>query len=293
MPSSLRYEPNDRLPRAWTLWEIMNKFDAFEFGTFLLRLKTRQFQVEQQKRETGGDTPLQQEHRAEINRLLFGERGLAGAFQLCSKIPFTDVLRELPMIEQYLQHDATLSRMQSEIERLAQSIIAEFNKRHFLFVALDRYDFVDNEKLLGESVATVFKTAKDDIREAGNCLAVELNTAAIFHLMRIAEHGLRKLAKTLRVALTHSGHVHPIDFADWDKVITGAKNAIAKARQLALGPKRQGKLEFYSDACDHCLFMKDIWRNTVSHTRKQYTRPEADAAFGRVRDFMSFLAEHL
>jgi hypothetical protein len=46
----------------------------------------------------------------------------------------------------------------------------------------------------------------------------------------------------------------------------------------------------YSDAADHCEFMKDIWRNNVSHTRKAYSDPEAVAVLQRVREFMEFLA---
>ena len=52
------------------------------------------------------------------------------------------------------------------------------------------------------------------------------------------------------------------------------------------GPKRQEKLELLSDAADHCVFMKDIWRNSVSHTRNPYKKSEAIAALDRVRDFM-------
>jgi hypothetical protein len=39
--------------------------------------------------------------------------------------------------------------------------------------------------------------------------------------------------------------------------------------------------------------MKDIWRNSVSHTRKAYIRDEALAAFNRVGDFMKFLARDM
>lgn len=38
--------------------------------------------------------------------------------------------------------------------------------------------------------------------------------------------------------------------------------------------------------------MKDIWRNTVSHTRKAYNQPEALAVMERVKDFMRFLARN-
>jgi hypothetical protein len=88
----------------------------------------------------------------------------------------------------------------------------------------------------------------------------------------------------------HSGKGYPIELADWDAIIREIKIKIDKVRPMARGQKRKAKIEFYSDAGDHCLFMKDIFRNNVSHTRKPYTQSETLAAFDRVRDFMKFLA---
>jgi hypothetical protein len=111
--------------------------------------------------------------------------------------------------------------------------------------------------------------------------------------MRAAERGLRMLARRLHVTLTHSGKAVPIEFADWNKIITGIKNKIADAHKLAPGPKRQAKLETYSSAADHCEYMKEIWRNNVSHTRKPYTEDEAIDALKKVRNFMQFLSKAL
>ena len=44
-----------------------------------------------------------------------------------------------------------------------------------------------------------FKSAKDDIGAAGNCYAADLHTAAVFHLMRVAEKGMKALARHLGI----------------------------------------------------------------------------------------------
>jgi hypothetical protein len=142
-----------------------------------------------------------------------------------------------------------------------------------------------------ETVAIHCKEAVADIEEAAKCYVLDRPTAAVFHIMRVAEHGLRHLAKRLHVQLTHAGRKHPIEFADWDKVITGIKNKIATVRQLPHGARRQAQLELYSDAADHCDFMKDIWRNNISHARRPCKLTEAMAVFERVRDFMTFLSK--
>ena len=111
--------------------------------------------------------------------------------------------------------------------------------------------------------------------------------------MRVAEHGLRIIAKKLQIAsaLKHKGHIIPIDHAEWQKVIDAINNKLNKLRLLSAGPKRAAQLEKFSDAGQHCLFMKDIWRNTVSHARKPYNESEAKAALDRVHGFMQFVTK--
>lgn len=177
-----------------------------------------------------------------------------------------------------------------ELDHVRAALLLDLKFNKFLQVKIDRRHCIDNAELFGPEVNNAFPKAIQDIREAGNCMAVECSTAAVFHLMRVAEHGLRKLAKKLHIKLTHKGSNHPIEFVEWGKVITAIKIEIANARTLGPGPKRQAVLEKYSDAADHCDFMKDIWRNNVSHTRKPYSDPDAVAVLQRVRGFMKFLA---
>ena len=186
-----------------------------------------------------------------------------------------------------------VSHLEVEARHLRESLLREAFLRTFVFTKKETANFIDNPAFFGEDVKSAFHSASFDIGETGNCLAVECPTAAVFHLMRVAEYGLRALAKKLHVRLTHSGLRQPVEFADWEKVITGIKIEITKARALNPGQKRQAKLEMYSDAADHCAYMKDIFRNNISHTRKSYTLPEALGVTGRVRDFMVFLATHL
>ncbi len=133
-----------------------------------------------------------------------------------------------------------------------------------------------------------------DLTETSECLIAGRSTACIFHLMRAAEHGIRVLANKFAVELTDTGKLCPIEAATWDKIICAIKNSIDKStRPLPKGSERTAQLALYSDAADHCTFMKDIWRNDLSHAGKPYLEPEALGAFNRVRDFMIFLANAL
>jgi hypothetical protein len=109
--------------------------------------------------------------------------------------------------------------------------------------------------------------------------------------MRVAEFGLRRLAKNLRVALTDKGKRCPIEYKDWDKVITACRSKIAEARTLPVGAKKEKLLQHYSRAADSCEYMKDIWRNEVSHTRRRYRKQEALGVIERVKEFVQPLAK--
>ncbi len=93
-------------------------------------------------------------------------------------------------------------------------------------------------------------SAIDDIKAwAGNCLAAECNTAAVFpcHANSRARTFVL-LRDSLGVSLTHKGKPEPIEFATWDKVLTAIKNRLtAIAHHLPHNAKRQRQLAHYSD----------------------------------------------
>ena len=180
-----------------------------------------------------------------------------------------------------------------ELTKLKQLIVMESAKCKLAFIPPPYDVYFEQDRLFGDMVYETFPEARVDVKAAGNCLAASLSTASVFHLMRVAEFGLRKLAKQLHVKLTHTAKVMPIEFADWDKVITGIRNEITQARTIPAGRKRQAKLEAYSNAADHCEYMKDIWRNNMAHARKPFEDVEAVRVLERVRDFMQFLGEYL
>jgi len=187
----------------------------------------------------------------------------------------------------------TFQQAEHEFTVLRQCIEADLEKRLFAFIDPKKVDLFQDMKSTWAPVLVSIQESQYDVEDAHIAYMAELYTATVFHLMRVAEHGLRVLAKRLRVSLDLKDKkgIVPIEYADWQKVITAIKNKLAKIGTTPTGPKRQAKLEKYSDAADHCIFMKDIWRNTVSHARKPYRATEALGVLERVRDFMQFIAK--
>jgi len=211
----------------------------------------------------------------------------------CDRLDLKEAANRVAVLEMRLKQDCSLGAAHIELQNLNTAIMVGLTERKFAFIRPGLDAYFEKDKLFGEDVYEKFEFARQDVKEAGNCLSAELYTAAVFHLMRVSEHGLRRLAKKLKVTLTHKGKYQPVEYAEWDKTITAIKNKISGIRSFNPGPRRQAQLEFYSDAADHCTFMKDVWRNNVSHTHKPYIEPEALSVFNRVRDFMVFLGKQL
>jgi hypothetical protein len=177
-----------------------------------------------------------------------------------------------------------------ELDGILHQASIALAKKRFAYIPSPNDEYFERDKLFGERVFEMFEDARQDVKDAGNCFAASLPTACVFHLMRVSEHGLRALARRLKVSLKDKGRTVPLEYGTWDKVIVVCQSRITEARKKSHGPKKKSELSLYSEAAEHCAFIKDIWRNNLSHTRSPYSQDEASGALGRVRDFMQFLA---
>jgi hypothetical protein len=222
------------------------------------------------------------------------KRALRKAIRELRKIGMQDGRRELERIQHILVNsDPLAAELKVHAETAWNAIVQECGKRRFLRVEPSLFEYVDNDALFGPAVHAKFAKARDDRREAGNCLAADCNTAAVFHLMRASEHALRTVARALRVKLTHKGTAHPWSLQTGPRSLPGIKSEVAKAHSLSPGPRRDRRLNFYSNVADKCEYMRDIWRNAVSHTRRSYNAAEALAVKLRVEAFMMKVADGL
>jgi len=194
------------------------------------------------------------------------------------------------IVEKVDRPDTITTTLNELLSQLRAGWDNELRKRLFMFIPMVDATFLNKEAMFGPEVAEKISEANTDIQSAGNCYGTGNYTASVFHLMRVAEFGLRRIGRKLKVSLRHKRKPITIEYAVWDQVITACNNKIGKIRQGRVGKKRERLLSLYSDAAQHCLFMKDIWRNNISHTRQPYNQPEALAVMARVKDFMRFLA---
>jgi hypothetical protein len=177
-------------------------------------------------------------------------------------------------------------RLHENIKSLRYLIKKELTKQSFLFMPQDDAKWYKKEDLFGPEVSNKFRDAVRDIKEAGNCYATGLDTACVFHLMRVAEYGLRALARERGVKWESK----LLEYAQWGAIIAGIEKKVEPLEQARAGPEKDAALQFYRGALGDLRAFKDIYRNPVTHPRYIYEKHEALKALDHVAGFMKRLS---
>jgi hypothetical protein len=138
-----------------------------------------------------------------------------------------------------------------------------------------------------DEILKKFPGTVDEIEEAGKCLALNRNTACVFHLMRLMECGLRALGKSL-----DNPALDPKRNPSWDAILKKCDDEIGKpAKSRCL--EWQTDDQFFSTATANLRAVKESWRNPTMHVERNYDGEQAREIYLSVRTFMRHLAGKL
>jgi hypothetical protein len=134
---------------------------------------------------------------------------------------------------------------------------------------------------------TAFSSVEKEIERGLDCFGFEDYDGCVFHMMRVAEMGMRALARERQVTFPK----HPLEWADWQNIIEGIEKSVrTTGPAMSRGPAKDAALAFYSGAVGQLHAFKDTFRNATMHVRKNYDELEALRAINQVRDFMNGLS---
>ena len=155
----------------------------------------------------------------------------------------------------------------------------ELQTKTFMYIPQEkiRY-FKESRALFGNATLDKFPSVISEVEEAGKCYAAGRNTAAVFHLLRVMEAGLKAIAKELSIPDTNPS---------WDSILRKVKSS-AEAQH----PSDEWT-SFYTDLIGRLYAVKDAWRNPTMHIEKVYGSEEALDIFNVVASFMRHLAARL
>jgi hypothetical protein len=173
--------------------------------------------------------------------------------------------------EHYISREKlTIDILRVELDELCKQVITELWERFFVYLPPHHVEYADlppkGKKdvvpLFGHAVHDAFPSARQDIKDAGNCLALDLSTAAVFHLMQVAEHGLRTLAWDRRVRVTKG----PIQLTNWEDIIKELENTEKAIQSYPKTLAREAQFEFY-----HGAMMELKIQECISESRFTYS----------------------
>lgn len=200
---------------------------------------------------------------------------------LCDDFGFNALSRQVKRDRATVEFGCTYSELSKIAENLKNRIQDEYED--FLFLWIEEIDLYQKDDLFGEQVGERFKGASFDIKEAGSCYAVGRYTACVYHLMRVAEFGLKSIGK--RVGFSD-------DRAMWEPIL-GFINAELSRNREKMSDLFKGDIEFLSGIATHMHVVNLAWRRRVAHVERTYTQEEAKQIFDSTRNLMQHIAKKL
>jgi hypothetical protein len=199
----------------------------------------------------------------------------------CVSLNLESGLDQIARMRALCNLETSPSEFGNALKELANRIEDELNRRAFFFVAPDRAKFFEEEYPFGKRIANRFPSLTEDISEAAKCLAAGRFTASVFHLMRVLEAAVQRLAKLLGTTVN-------VKNEPWGAILKPIDDAI---RNLPGGPKvtreENDRKAAFSEAAAYLRHVKDAWRNRTMHPKRTCTEDDAISIFKGVKMFMN------
>jgi hypothetical protein len=230
-------------------------------------------------------------------------------------LELTETRDNLDRLEQKLGNPNLVNKeLHLGLEHAARLMQSELEKRHAFAIEKAKEPYFRDESygnaipileglrpkprpLFTRRAQESFPNANMDIAEAGRCLALNRNNAAVYHFMQVAEIGLRALAWDRRVTIQRgkSRTIVPLDYAQWGEIIgeLEKKKAIINSwnRSKAI---REEAIQYYTSLIFEVSSFNEIYRKHISHARgKLYESDTAISCWGHVYRFMDKLSERM
>jgi hypothetical protein len=207
-------------------------------------------------------------------------KDLSDTEELLSELEMPVSHKAAMRVKDQLQNDRELAPSKWLLHHLFESVNDELGSQLFLAIEPSKRGFYKpSNPPFGQLAFDRFPSAIDDILDASNCLALDQNTAVVFHLMRVMEVGLKVLAKEIGIPYAPSWESYLKQIrtnveGDWK-----SKTDAEKARQ-----------PLYKDLAGDLQTVKIAWRNPTMHIVKKYTADEASQIYDCVKQFIIRLA---
>jgi len=204
-------------------------------------------------------------------------------FNLPASVQACDDLKELSK-----DHHVSVQQIQLILLELNKRIEVELQAHVYLYIPKEDSSFYAKPLDEWGDTITAFPSIRYDIEEASKSLALQRNTAAVFHLMRVMSAGVKAMGKSLNEPALDASHN-----LTWDNVLRRcAKESEKEFKDMS--PVWQSDKQFFATATAKLYAVKDAWRNPNAHEiGDKYTSEETLDIYRAIRSFMRQLATKL
>ena len=174
----------------------------------------------------------------------------------------------------------TNGELHTKSDELANRVRDELQSNVFMHLPKEKARFfTESRNIFGQGTLEMFPSIIVEVEEAGKCYAAGRNTAAVFHLMRIMEAGLKCAAAELSIPT----ETNP----SWHSILKKFDEAI-QAKHV-----HDDWTDFYNGLRARLYAVKDAWRNPTMHIDQNYGEEEALDIYNNVTSFMRHLSTRL
>lgn len=182
----------------------------------------------------------------------------------------------------------TYGALSHEIDELFNAVERDAGDQFFCHYDNARIGFLQRMPSEWASVLAAFPSAKPEIEAGVDCYALGHNTACVFHMVRVAEIGLRVAARER--GIKNARKDVPLDWGTWGQVFGAIEGQLKAIRNKPPGPKKEAALTFYDTVLSDLHAIQSLFRDRTMHLRKVYDDGEAQSAMFRARELMATLA---
>lgn len=209
-------------------------------------------------------------------------RNLRRADKLCVLLALGTSLTQVAHVRVELKKKRpNIKYVTDRIHDLRKRIHDELGGRCTFLLTPDQEKAFTDEKAFGQDVFDKFPDARLDVTEAAQCNALGRHTAAVCHLMRVLEVGLKVLAKKLGIPdpLISSNR-------DWGSMLATIQAEIQANKKTPKIADWHSIHNHVEQAHAFLMSAKGAWRNPTMHVENHYNEGEAASIYGAVHGFM-------
>jgi hypothetical protein len=264
-----------------SLYRLMDYFHSHDFIRCISEVYAFETELKRDVEDAGnGNDEYQGWENPRVDKLL---RQVEAAF--CFK-DFPATSKAGARVYAFAHSRCTHQELYIRIVGLRETMEDELHDRKLIFVPGRKTEHCDRKDAFGLDVARAFPSAEYDIVEAGNCYAVGLNTACVFHLMRVVEKGIRALATSMAIPL-------PCTAEQWGRILQMMEEKIKEVEKERKSLSKIQHLQLYGECIIEMECFKNAWRNHVMHAMHSYGESEATKVMGHVKNFMQRLSREV